>query len=314
LSDVEATPDLPEACVAHRVAGNTHWVAGDYVKAQEHLQRALALFSPERHADLAFRFGQDAGVAAMFCLAFALWPLGEIGRAISLADEAEARGASLGHVYTHVYAKIHVALLELIRGDRTRAALNSVELVGLAREHDLRVWRAFGVFLEGLATIQGGAPDSGLEKMRRGVELLREQSVLWFDGPLKIALAEAEVGAGDPDRGIALLDQAIATADRTGCRAFEAELHRVRGEMLLKRDPANPSLAEAAFGRAIEIAGAQGTRSFGLRAALSLAKFYQSTSRPADAHAVLAPAVEGFSPTPEMPEIAEAMSLSARLA
>ena len=123
-----------------------------------------------------------------------------------------------------------------------------------------------------------------------------------------------EARAGDPDRAVAILDEALATSDRTGYRAFEAELHRVRGEILLKRDPANPAPAEEAFLTAIAVAKQQGTRSFELRAALSLAKLYQSTARPVEAHAVLAPALEGFSPTPEMPEIAEAQALLAALA
>ena len=80
-----------------------------------------------------------------------------------------------------------------------------------------------------------------------------------------------------------------------------------------KRDPANPAPAEEAFLTAIAVAKQQGTRSFELRAALSLAKLYQSTGRPAEAHAVLAPALEGFAPTPEMPEIAEAQALLAAL-
>ena len=130
--------------------------------------------------------------------------------------------------------------------------------------------------------------------MRRGAELLREQNVLLFDGLVKIALAEAEARAGDPDRAVAILDEALATCERTGYRAFEAELHRVRGEMLLKRDPANPAPAEEAFLTAIAVAKRQATRSFELRAALALAKLYQSTGRPADAHAVLAPALEGM--------------------
>ena len=88
----------------------------------------------------------------------------------------------------------------------------------------------------------------------------------------------------------------------------------MRGEILLKRDPANPAPAEDAFLTAITVAKQQGTRSFELRAALALAKLYQSTDRPADAHAVLAPALEGFAPTPEMPEIAEAQALLAALA
>jgi hypothetical protein len=83
---------------------------------------------------------------------------------------------------------------------------------------------------------------------------------------------------------------------------------------LLKRDPSNSAAAEEAFRNALAIALEQGARSWGLRAALALAKLYRSTGRPVEAHAVLAPALEGFSPTPEMPEIAEAQALLERLA
>ena len=139
---------------------------------------------------------------------------------------------------------------------------------------------AFGTFLEGWgATAAGGAPGGGLADMRRGVELLREQNVLYFDGLLKTALAEAEAAAGDLDRALAVLDEGLATAERMGFRAFEAELHRARGEMLLKRDPANSAPAEEAFLTAIAVAKQQGTRSFELRAALALAKLYRATGR-----------------------------------
>ena len=73
----------------------------------------------------------------------------------------------------------------------------------LAREHDLPTWRAYGIFLEGLASAQSGPAGGGLEDMRRGIELLREQNVLTFDGLIKIALAEAEARAGDVDRAVA---------------------------------------------------------------------------------------------------------------
>src|ERR1700722_17093775 len=134
--------------------------------------------------------------------------------------------------------------------------------------------------------------------MRRGAELLREQNAQLYDGLLKVVLAEAEARAGDFDRALSILDEALATSNRTGYRAFEAELQRARGETLLKRDPANPTPAEEAFLTAIAIAGDQGARRFQLRAAWSLPKLYQSNDRPADAHPVLAPALEGFSPTP----------------
>ena len=308
LADVEARPNSPEACVAHRVLGTTHWFAGEFAESRDHLERALAFFQPGRDDDLAFRFGLDPGVAAMLYLATTVWPLGDVERAVSLVGGAQSRIASVAHIGTHAYGKAHAALFDLMRGDHGSAAPNAFEVARLAREYDLKLWRAFGVFLQCWATSHTGAPSDELEDMRRGVEQLREQNVV-FDGLVKIALAEAEARAGDPDRAVAIFDEALATCDRTGNRTFEAELHRVRGEILLMRDPANAAPAEDAFLSAIAVAKQQATRSFGLRAALSLAKLYQSTGRPADAHAALAPALEGFAPTPKMPELAEAQAL-----
>jgi predicted ATPase len=313
LGDVDARPDSPEAGVARRVAGVTHWFAGEYVEARETLGHALALFQPGRDDDLAFRFGQDEGVAAMLYLALTLLPLGDIGRAVALVGDTEVRIGDLAHVVTRALGRSCVAMFALMRRDISRAAMNGVELAQLTREYDLPFWRAFGVFFEGLATAESGAFGGGLEAMRHGVELRRDQNVLIFDGLLKIALANAEALAGDVDRALAVLTEALTTSERIGHRTFDAELNRVRGEMLLKRDPASPVPAEKAFQTAIAVAKRQATRSFGLRAALSLAKLYQATARPGEAHTVLAPSLEGFSPTPEMPEITEAKALLEQL-
>jgi class 3 adenylate cyclase/predicted ATPase len=314
LSHVEARPDSPEAGIAHRMAGITHWFAGEYVEAREHIERALALFEPGRDDDLAFRFGHDAGVAAMLCLALTLWPLGDIGRAVSLIGDAEARSASLAHIATRAHGKQHAALFELMRGDLSRAAPHAIELSRLAQEHDLPHWRAYGFFFEGVASAESGASRSGLDKVRHGAQVLRDRNAQSFDGLIQITLSEAEARAGDVNRALGILDETLATCERTGHRAFEAELHRVRGDMLLKRDPTNPAPAEEALRSAVAVAQRQGTRSFELRAALALAKLYQWTGRPAEADAVLAPALEGFSPMPEMPEIGEARALLAALA
>ena len=313
LNDVGAEPDSPEAGVANRAAGVTCWFAGEYRDARGHLERAFALFQPGHDDDFVFSFGLDPGVAVMANLALVLWPLGEVDRAISFIGRLQTRIAGISQINTLAFGRLHAALFESMRGDRTRAAPNAFELVGLAREHDLPMPGAFGVFLGGWATAAGGAP-GGLEAMRHAVDDLRQQNVLLYDGLLKIALAEAEARAGGADRAIAILDEALATVDRLGYRSFEAELHRVHGEIVLKRDPTNPAPAEEAFLTAIAIAKQQAARSFELRAALALAKLYQSTGRPADAHAVLAPALEGFAPTDEMPEIAEAQMLLTALA
>jgi predicted ATPase len=145
--------------------------------------------------------------------------------------------------------------------------------------------------------------------MRKGISVFREQGHLLFASVCEPSLAAAEASVGQIEPALTRVDDAIAEIERTGQRWYEAEMHRIRGEILLKRDPGETAAAGAAFQTAIAVAHHQKARSFELRAALALAKLYQSNDRPADAHAVLASALEGFSPTPEFPEIAQAQTL-----
>jgi len=149
--------------------------------------------------------------------------------------------------------------------------------------------------------------------MRRGLAIYLEQGLVWFLPSFGASLAEAEAGTGETDAGLRRLDDALAELEATENRWYEAEMHRIRGEILLKRDPANTAAAERALQTAIAIAQSQKARSFELRAALSLAKLYRATNRDADAHAVLAPAVEGFPPTQQFPELTEAQTLLSAL-
>ena len=108
--------------------------------------------------------------------------------------------------------------------------------------------------------------------MRNGMALFGEQSIR-FPLPLcAVLLAEIEDEMGRIGPALTILDDALADAERTGQHHFDVELHRVRGQLLLNRDPANPAPAEEAFLTAIAVARQQGTRSFQLRAALSLAR------------------------------------------
>ena len=127
-------------------------------------------------------------------------------------------------------------------------------------------------------------------------------------------LAQLEAETLGAEAALARIDEAFRLSSAVEHRCSLPFLYRLRGEFLLKRNPADPVPAEEAFQTSIAIAKEQGARSPVLLASLAVAKLYQSTARPIEAHAVLAPALEGFAPTPEMPEIAEAMSLSARLA
>ena len=110
------------------------------------------------------------------------------------------------------------------------------------------------------------------------------------------------------------IEKGLAISADTGEIVNDPYLHFLRGSVLLKKEPSNSTAAEEAYRTAITIADQQRARSYVLLASLSLAKLYQLTGRPVEAHAVLAPSHEGFTPTPEMPEIGEAQALLSQLA
>ena len=163
----------------------------------------------------------------------------------------------------------------------------------------------------GRARLSGG--NSLVTKLAQAVSAFTEHGAKLYLPFYEGLLAELGCEGQSADLALTRVDGALALSEQTRQHWIYPFLHRVRGGILLKRDPANPA-AEDAFLAALNVAKQQGGRSFGLLTALALAKLYQSTRRPADAHAVLAPALEGFSPTPEMPEIAEAQGLLAEVA
>jgi len=261
-----------------------------------------------------YRFGRDTGVSAMVFMALALWPLGETDRACRIGEEMLARAVASGHMLTTVYGHFQCALLHVVRRDAATTAPLAEAVVKLAHEHGMALYSAYGEFLQPWARWRLGYREGGLDAMRRGIAACHDMGNLVYMTLLETALAEAEAEAGEIEAALASIDRTVALTERTGHRWNEADTHRVRGEILMKRDPANTGPAENAFLTAIAVAQQQKAKSFELRAALSLAKLYQSTGRPADAHAVLAPALEGFSPTPEFSEIEEAQTLLGTLA
>ena len=135
---------------------------------------------------------------------------------------------------------------------------------------------------------------------------------IWGSTPGLLAQLEAEtLGA---DGALARIDEAFASQTRSSIAARSRSCIDCAAKSCSSATQPIPAPAEKAFRTAIAIAKEQGARSPVLLASLALARLYQSTGRPVDAHAILAPALEGFAPTPEMPEIADAQALLLRLA
>ncbi|MBV8120459.1 MAG: tetratricopeptide repeat protein, partial [Alphaproteobacteria bacterium] len=287
---------------------------GDFAGAHDHFQKTIELYDRARHADFANRFAQDSRATAESFDAVTLWVLGRIDEALRLAKRALTDAESAAHAPTMGLALLVAALLGVIRYNREAVATVSQALADIVSRYDLpAMWAGFAAFLQGWAKWSDGAEELGLAEMRRGLAIDRESGSIWLLPSFEAALAEAEARAGETDAGLRRLDEALAELEATEIRWYEVEIHRTRAEILLKRDPVNTAAAEQSLQAAIVIAQSQKARSIELRAALSLAKLYRAANRDADAHAVLAPAVEGFPATQQFPELTEAQTLLSAL-
>jgi len=296
----------------HLVGFTCLW-QGDFTDAQANLGEALSIYDPERDREATLSFGQDTGAAARAYMAIATWLLGEIGPARTLIEEAVAHAIETGHVPTLVNVHSFKARFEIIRGDAEAARREAEIVVELSQENALTLYTALGALQSAWARARLDAGDTAVTELRQALAAVIDQGSKAFVPFFQGLLAEIEA-QGHPEAALTRIDEALALAGETEEHWSDAFLHRLRGNILLKRDPANMMAAEDALLTSVAIAQQQKARSFELRAALDLARLYNSTSRAADAYALLASALKGFSPTAEFPEIAEAQTLVGALA
>jgi predicted ATPase len=312
--EAENATRMTEVAVGFRYLGLTCLFQGELDQAETYLVQALNVYDRERDREFNLRYGVDTGAAALIYLACVKWYLGGIAPVGELIEEAVARAHETGHVPTLAGMYQFKIWLETLRGDAVTTRQTAEAILELGHRHKLAAYVALGEVFSGWARAKLGEREPGIAELQRGLvgltELGNKTGVPYPQG----LLAEIEADGQQVEAALARIDGALALAMETGERWTDALLHRIRGEILLKHEPTNTAPAEEAFLTAIAIAQQQKARSFELAAAVALAKLYQSDNRLSDAHAVLAAALEGFVPTPELPQIEGAQALLTALA
>jgi predicted ATPase len=306
LREAKAEGRATEAGVARRVLGFVFLKLGDLQAARSVLERALGDYIRERDGETLFRFGNDTQISATNFLALTEWHLGELEHARELTARSTRLAAELGQVAAVASALYFTTVLESRRGDVSATRFGAESLLALTEEHNMKTYADVSHVYANWARGRQLDPEAGALGLKQALEsylaLGNKSSAPSFYG----LLAELEAMTPCSDSALAQIDRGLEIADETGEHFTDSYLHRLRGEILLQRNLANSAPAEEAFQTSIAVAKQQGARSYELLAALSLAKVYRSTGRVAEACAILAPALDGFSPTPEMPQIDEA--------
>ena len=297
---------------ANFMLGLVAYWRGEFVEARTQCERTLA--APDLNVDRKpWEASFDLSTWGSLCLAATMWQLGEVKRARELIEWGNLRASEIGDIGLIANALFWKSYLEIWRSDPLATLSAAEALEGVAREHGLTQYLNEAELHAGWARGRIDDPTGGAAQVRRILASFVDQGVKVNLGFYSGLLAQLEAETLGADSALARIDEAFRLSNAVEHHCSLPFLHRVRGELLLMRDPADPAPAEEAFRTSIAIAKEQGARSPVLLASLDLAKLYHSTDRPADAHAVVAPALEGFAPTPEMPEIAEAQALLAAI-
>jgi predicted ATPase/class 3 adenylate cyclase len=298
--------------------GWSHFFLGELEQAREHLERVLALYDHERHSSHAFTYGDNPATSARGCLAQVLWLLGYADQSLLHSQENLATLRSLvRHPYSVAFGLDVAAFLRSYRGDAPETRALAEEALVLSEARGLVFVSAMASIFKGWVLTREGELAEGMAQMRRGLaaqlataaELVRPY---WLS-----LIAEACHRTGAVREGLALLDEAEAAVEQTQECYWEAEIHRLRGQLLLAASkPAAPEAArsaEACYRRALKVARRQGARLLELRAAVSLSRLWQAEGREREAREFLAPIHAWFSEGRETSDLRAAAALLVEL-
>jgi predicted ATPase len=284
---------------AHRMLGSTLHFLGEFPQARAHLEQANALRERyQRRFDASLYLISGSRVYCRSIFARVLWALGYPEQALSSSDEALRLAEETSHSHTLAQALSLAAAFHLDRRDVQRTECLAREAVALATEHDFPYWRATGCLWWGWALVQRRDFDNGLAQIQQSLAQFRARGHIQTIPHALTVLAEVYGQVGEPHKGLEALAEALVVLERTDERRREAEIHRLRGELLTSLPGRKWDEAEACFDRALTVAGQQSARLWQLRAAISLARLWAEQGERQKAHDLLAPIygwfTEGF--------------------
>ena len=269
---------------SHLTLGSTAFYVGHLEAARSHLEQGLALHTSDEPRFETFIAGGHPQILGLSQLANTLWLLGYPDQALQRNNEALAVTRLSPHPYTLARALYYAGVLYRRRREPAAARECAEEVIAFSREHGFTRWLGRGFVILGWALVELGDTDEGLSELQRGIDVCKSVADEVGMPGLLAALAEGYVRVGDASAGLRIVADAMTVAGRTGEASWDAELIRLRGEMLM------PDLDEAAacFQQALAIARAQHARSLELRAALSMSRLRQPQGGRADSRRELA--------------------------
>jgi predicted ATPase len=300
--------------IGHRLMGSSLLLTGGIAEGRVHLDRAMALYDAREHRPLAMRFGHDVGVAILSYRPLSLWLLGYRDAARMDIEHALKDARRIEHAVTLMLALDVTLLTQVHSGDYDAARAQADEVVALADEKGALFWKAMGMMFQGCVFALTGEASRAVQSITSASAAYRSTGASSFAPLFLSGLAWAYANLKQFDDARRCIDEALTAVKASGERWYEADIHRVAGEVERRTPEPDVMKVEAHFERALEIARAQQARSWELRAAMSMARLWRDQGKRATAHCLLAPIYGWFTEGFDTLDLKEAKALLDALA
>jgi predicted ATPase len=296
---------------------------GEFEQAREHSEQGISLYDKERHLSDVFLYGNDTWAACHILAANALWYLGYPDQALKRTQV----GMSLVRKHSHPSSLNHCLIMATWLHQLRREPQAVLELaqaaVTLSSERGFTFFYCWGTILQGWALAEhslAGAKgerevEEGIAQMKHGLAGWKGRGArMWRPYCLGL-LAEVYRKVGKSEKGLSLLAEALNVVEQTGERLHEAELYRLKGELLIIRAETEyePDTwfgdVESCFQQAIEIARHQGAKALEIRSVMSLTRFWGKQGKRQKARTLLQEIYSWFDEGFETADLKEAKML-----
>ena len=285
---------------------------GELVQTVEYGKRMMDIYDQEKHGFLAYLIGYDVAVFNQGFGSWAQWILGYPDQALRQLNEAANIARKSGHPHTLAFVQLLACELNWFLGDYPQINKHTEELVPLCEKNGFIYIGAHGYFYRGERAILKGKVKEGIAQMRQSLAIMEGTGTLTCFSRLRARIADACRKAGDLEEGLSAADWALEAVEKYDERYMEAEIYRLRGELLRMRgEPENE--VEKYFRRAIELSRQRLAKSWELRAVMSLCRLWQSQGKREDARKNLEEVYSWFTEGFTTPDLIEAKALLAEL-
>jgi predicted ATPase len=298
----------------HTATGTVLVYTGHFAEAVVHYDQALALYDPVEQRPLATLVVQNPRVWALAWRSFALWALGYPDAGLAGAEQALNEARETGHAGILMHAMSQISLIQVTSGNYTIAQAQSDELIALAEEKSSAISKALGMLRRaGVLALTGKASDA-VRIFTSVIPVWRSMGSRLYSPVYLALLARACGELGQFDEAWSYIGEAITTVETTKETWYEADVHRIAGEIALMSPERDATKAEGYFERALAIARRQQAKSWELRAAMSMARLWRDQGKRDEARELLAPVYGWFTEGFDTMDIKEVKALLAELA